>query len=290
MKLSYQLDMAPASQWHIVSAGALARGNLPYVQEVGDFIAREKYFTSREGLNSYLIKYTLAGEGRLVYEEQDAFIPEGHFYWIDCRRPQYYQTSERTGNWRVLWVHFNGAACEPLYRRFLALNSGNDGALPADNRLAAHIYELIDLYREAPGPCADMRAAAILLDIMAACIGSAGSGINAAPPGYVRQAKDYMSAHFREPITLDVLAKELSLNKYYLQKLFTRHAGLSPGAYLANLRIARAKEMLRTTQLPVAAVAAEVGIETASHFIKLFRAHESMTPAEYRKVWRAKQS
>ena len=36
-------------------------------------------------------------------------------------------------------------------------------------------------------------------------------------------------------------------------------------------------------------VAAETGIETVSHFIKLFRAHEGITPAEYRRVWKTRR-
>ena len=99
---------------------------------------------------------------------------------------------------------------------------------------------------------------------------------------------DYMAAHFRERVTLELLSKEISINKYYLQRLFTRHVGLSPNAYLASLRIAHAKELLRMTEMPVSAVAAETGIETASHFIKLFREHEGITPAQYRRVWKTK--
>ena len=107
-------------------------------------------------------------------------------------------------------------------------------------------------------------------------------------PRYVREAQDYMTVHFRERITLDLLAKEISINRFYLQKLFTRCAGLSPIAFLTNLRIVRAKELLRMTDMPISAIAAEVGIETASHFIKLFKANEGITPAQYRRTWKAK--
>jgi len=289
MKISYKIDMAPESEWLIVSAGAGARGNLPYVQEAGDFIARGEYFTAREELPSYLIKYTLSGEGRLVYEGQDVFLPQGSFFWIDCQKQQYYCTSERTGNWRVVWVHFYGAECDYLYRRFLAVNGANSGELPANNSVSARIYELLGLYRNAPEPNADVRAAALLLGIMAECVCGAAGHADAAQPAYVRQAMDYMAAHFRERVTLERLSKEISINKYYLQKLFTRHAGLSPYAYLAALRVAHAKELLRMTEIPVSAVAAETGIETVSHFIKLFRAHEGITPAEYRRVWKTRR-
>lgn len=286
MKLSYQIDMAPESEWLIGSASASTRSNLPYVQEVGNFVAREKYFTSREGLASYLIKYTISGEGHLVYEEQDVFLPQGSFYWIDCQKQQYYRTSERTGGWHVVWVHFYGAECEYLYRRFLAVNGVNYGELPADNTVAEHIYELIGLCRGAPEPNADVRAASLLASIMAECICGTIKRADAAQPAYVRKAQDYIASHFGKPITLDLLSREVSVNKYYLQKLFTRHVGISPNAYLASVRIARAKELLRMTEMPISVVASEIGIETTSHFIKLFREREGITPAQYRKAWK----
>lgn len=288
MRQTYDLDIADGSQWFIVSAGQDARERLPYVQEVGDFIAREKYFTEREGLPSYLIKYTLSGEGRLVYEGRDAYVPQGCFYWIDCQKAQYYCTSERAGNWRVLWVHCYGAECDYLYQRFLAANGGNVGELPPNNAVASHIYELISLYGDAPEPNADVRAASLLMAVMAECICGAVGRSGAVQPKYVREAQDYMLAHFHEPVTLDTLAGEIAVNKYYLQKLFTRHAGLSPAAYLKAVRIARAKELLRRTELPVSAVAAQTGVETVSHFIKLFKAHEGVTPGEYRRLWRTR--
>lgn len=288
MKLSYEIDMAPESEWLIVSPGAATRNNLPYVQEAGDFIAREKYFTSREGLPSYLIKYTLSGEGHLVYEGQDVFLPQGSFYWIDCQKPQDYRTSERIGKWHVIWVHFYGAECEYLYKRFLTANGVNFGELPANNKVAEHIYELIDLYRGVAESNADVRAAALLVSIMSECICGNVNRADAVQPIYVRKAQDYIALHFREQITLELLSKEVSINKYYLQKLFSRHVGLSPNAYLTALRIARAKELLRMTEMPVSVVATETGIETVSHFIKIFREHEGITPAQYRRIWKTK--
>ena len=61
--LSYKLDLAPESTWLTVNPTATAKSNLIYVQELGDFIAGPEYFTTRRNLPSYLIKYTLSGEG-----------------------------------------------------------------------------------------------------------------------------------------------------------------------------------------------------------------------------------
>ena len=71
-----------------------------------------------------------------------------------------------------------------------------------------------------------------------------------------------------------------------MQRQFKAHFGVSPAQYLNNLRINRAKELLRTTALPIYEICEQIGVENASYLIKLFRAHEGMTPYAYRKMWR----
>ncbi|MEG1755177.1 MAG: AraC family transcriptional regulator [Clostridia bacterium] len=287
MNLTYQIDMEPESEWLIVSSQQETKENLPFVQELGDFIAHEKYFTKREGLPSYLIKYTLSGEGYLSYENQEVYLPQGHFFWIDCQNPQYYLTSPRTGNWRVLWLHFYGGASEYLYDRFIRINGGNTGRLPPNSTVVQNMYSLIGLYKQQSAQNTDLLASTLLLQIQTECITSVARDDSGVQSKYVRQAQDFINANYKRKITLDVLADFISLNKTYLQKLFVMKTGQTPNQFLVNIRISRAKELLRMTEIPVSAVAEETGIESSSYFIRIFREHEKMTPAEYRRTWRS---
>lgn len=289
MRLSYMIDMDKGSVWMPVTASADAKENLPYVQELGDFIAHEKYYTIREGLPSYLIKYTLSGEGELHYDGRDYFIPAGHFYWIDCQKQQHYHTSKRTGEWRVIWVHFWGPNCSFYYKQFLAASNGKpDGEMFAHNNIASNIYALMDLYRNESGSLnTDLQASALLTAVMAECVHAVSGKRENISVRYVRQMQDYITAHYRENITLDILSKQLSLNKFYIQKLFKQQTGQTPNAYLIHTRLNHAKGLLRTTELPIAAAAIESGIENTSHFIKLFKTYEGVTPAVYRNNWRS---
>ena len=285
VNLTYQIDMEPESEWLIVSSQQETKEHLTFVQELGDFIAHEKYFTKREGLPSYLIKYTLSGEGYLSYENQEVYLPQGHFFWIDCQNPQHYMTSVRTRNWRVLWVHFYGGESTYLYQKFVATNGGNTGLLPTNNTVAQHIYALMNLYRTNPSQAADILAASLLVQLLAECIASIERDDDSIQSKYIRQAQDFLTANYRQRVTLERLAEVVSLNKFYLQKLFLQKTALTPNQYLTNIRISRAKELLRMTKTPVSTIAEETGIENASYFIRIFREHEGMTPAEFRRLW-----
>lgn len=75
------------------------------------------------------------------------------------------------------------------------------------------------------------------------------------------------------------------LSPSYLQKLFKRYTNQSPTDYLISLRIAKAKELIRTTQMSFSEIAFSVGIESYSYFIRLFKKQEGMTLKEYKTMW-----
>ncbi len=284
MKIDYHIDMDENSTWMIVTPGTEAKQHLPFVQELGDFFSREKYYTMRESLPSYLIKYTIGGVGMLEYDGATSLVPPGHFFWIDCTKHQIYKPDPTVGHWHTIWVHFYGMGCAYYYDRFLSANSGkNHGALPSDNTVAEKLYELMRLY-QSPTANTDAFAAALLYDIMSQCV-RACEQPHEVMPEYVMQIRDYLLSHYTEKVTLDTLARHFSLNKFYLQKLFRQCMEQSPNEFLTNVRIGHSKELLRTTKLSVSDIAIAVGIENPSHYIALFQRTEGLTPGAYRRKW-----
>jgi AraC family transcriptional regulator, L-rhamnose operon transcriptional activator RhaR len=81
---------------------------------------------------------------------------------------------------------------------------------------------------------------------------------------------------------LDELAKLLGRNRSYLVRLFKRHTGLSPMAWLARRRAEKAAVLLLTTDLPVAAVGKVVGWHDPNYFARRFRAAFGLSAREYR--------
>ena len=58
---------------------------------------------------------------------------------------------------------------------------------------------------------------------------------------------------------------------------------MSPVNYLIELRLNRAKELLKYTPLPVNEIALSVGIANPYYFSRLFKKHTGTSPTEYRK-------
>ena len=288
VRLSFNLDLSSDSTWLTVTASQAARSSIAYVQELGDFSCGPDYYTNREHLNSFLIKLCVGGEGLLEYEDKSYTIRPGQLFWINCRNLQHYRTSPKKGEWHVIWVHFHGATCEPYYRLFLSQNDSSPVVdLGQDVEFRSLLEMLIRLYRDGGSTLTeDVQASGLLTQLMTRCIQAAGkrSGLGHLPE-YVTDARSYINMHYAERITLDSLAQLFNINKFYLQKLFKQHMGLSPNEYLIHTRLNRAKQLLRTTPRSVSQIAMDVGINNIGHFINLFKKYEGCTPNTYRQTW-----
>jgi AraC-like DNA-binding protein len=288
VKLNYRLDMTKDSIWLTATPSQTAKSSIVFVQELGDFISGRDYFTRRENLPSYLIKYTISGEGLLDYDGHSYVVKPGSIFWIDCMKPQYYRTSPRKGEWRVLWVHFYGATCEAYYNMFISQNDGSNVVnLDSDVTVKSTLDTLIGLYRNGDNNLiTDIQASGFLTLLMMRCISAAVDQKESSNlPDSVLDARSYINFHYAERVTLNDLAVHLSMNKFYLQKLFKRYMGISPNEYLIQTRLTHAKQTLRTTHRPINQISMDVGINNIGHFINLFKQHEGITPSAYRQRW-----
>ena len=100
---------------------------------------------------------------------------------------------------------------------------------------------------------------------------------------YVVLAIDYIRAHVQEPLTVEQVANELSVNASYLSKLFKKEMGKSISEYIRDSKIEIAKHMLRHLDESSIQIANYLGFSSQSHFIQVFKKQTGMTPEEYRK-------
>ena len=287
--LHYNIDMSPESSWQIVSASPFARDNLLYLQETGHFISGINYYTVRNGLDSYLVMLTLSGQGILEYGGRNYSLTAGSFFWTDCQAPQHYYTDPDVGHWDILWFHFYGVTASAYYRVFLSQTGGSPvSSLPVDSPVSAQISTLLALAGETSNDLArDLELSALLTTTLCTLIRSTSQQRTQPVPAVMQRIRQDLHLHFSQKITLDMLSERYNISKYHLQRSFSHYFGQSPGEYLIQLRLTRAKELLRATDLPVSEVAYRIGMENTSYFIYTFRTHEGTTPNRYRKTWSA---
>lgn len=96
--------------------------------------------------------------------------------------------------------------------------------------------------------------------------------------------KRYIDLHFKEALTLEHLAEEAHMNKYYLSHTFKREYGDSPINYMIAKRINESKYLLAETDLSMSQIAQLLGFSSPSYFSQVFRRTQSVSPLEYRQI------
>ena len=96
--LTYTMDVEDRSRWIISTPSAAELAQPYYCSEVGDFYARSRFATARSDKNSFILFYTLGGEGTVHQGGQTVRLPKGTALLMDCRTPQSYGTSPGHGH------------------------------------------------------------------------------------------------------------------------------------------------------------------------------------------------
>jgi len=99
-------------------------------------------------------------------------------------------------------------------------------------------------------------------------------------PRPFERVRAYLEAHYAEPIRIAELGRVAGLSLFHLIRGFKESVGLPPGAYLSQVRIARAQGMLRSG-CPIATVARATAFSDQSHFTRRFKETLGFPPGAY---------
>ncbi|CAN7389343.1 response regulator [Paenibacillus sp. LjRoot153] len=94
--------------------------------------------------------------------------------------------------------------------------------------------------------------------------------------------KQFINKHYKEELSLEKVAEYLQLSPAYLSNLFKKETGQNFIDYLTEVRIGRAKFLLKTTDLKNAEIAREVGYADEYYFSKVFKKNVGESPLKYR--------
>lgn len=102
------------------------------------------------------------------------------------------------------------------------------------------------------------------------------------PDKQLHLARRLLDQSYDAPLTIEDLSREVALSPFYLIRAFRHVYKQTPHQYLVGLRIARAKELLRNTDLSITEICVSVGYESLGSFSTLFRKVAGVSPSTYR--------
>jgi transcriptional regulator GlxA family with amidase domain len=103
----------------------------------------------------------------------------------------------------------------------------------------------------------------------------------------IAKCQEWIAQHYEKSAPVAAMATLSGLAERSFKRRFARATGVTPLEYVQTLRLEEAKHLLETGAAPIEDVAQQVGYEDASFFGRLFRRKVGLTPAQYRKRFRA---
>lgn len=95
--------------------------------------------------------------------------------------------------------------------------------------------------------------------------------------------KKYVENNYMTDLHLEKISEEMGVTVKYISRLFKESFNMNITRFISELRVNKAKELLETTDLPVTAIATQVGIFDRTTFLRTFKKLEGVSPNDYRR-------
>lgn len=267
-------DIQEAEGIFVHTPSSFALDNLFYIRLEALYTCGPRYEVKRSGLNSFLMFYIKEGELLFEYEGRSFVAHKKDIVILDCMKAHRYQALTRTS---FYWFHFDGSASRAYFEHF----KENRGIHFQNTRgMEEHFVLIHDLMRSG---CPDEGIMSVHIHrIMALLFSSVGTG--GTPSDIVARARVYMDAHYMEKLSAEQIAEASRVSPSHLFRLFRKETGLTPYAYLTNVRMEHAMKMLLNTSYTVEEIADYCAFCSSANFIRAFRQSTGVTPRKYRKL------
>lgn len=98
----------------------------------------------------------------------------------------------------------------------------------------------------------------------------------------IQRAVQYINENYNTKISLGQVAGKAYLSRYHFSRTFKKVTGVTFQHYLSDRRVEKAKDMLKSSPLPITEVAFSVGYADMTHFTRMFKRMTGQTPSQYK--------
>ncbi|MDY3249350.1 MAG: AraC family transcriptional regulator [Candidatus Choladocola sp.] len=275
---SKEPNVSPSSDYYLYQPSTVASRIYLYPIVTGYFYYEAGYHQRRSSYDSFLLMHVIRGTCHVRLNGQTRFVMQDQFLLLDCYEPhEYWYTSDS----EVSWLHFDG----PLARDYYELITSSHGNIlsTANAYSIEHgMAKILRMFRNSE-PIRESAVSASITKMLTELLNTrSDAGGSFSHAQIVENSVAYINEHFREPLSLDVLARNSNMSQFHFTRVFTAETGYTPHQYLIATRINYAKFLLKTSDIPVKEIAFNSGFNSESGFCSSFRKREKMTPGEYR--------
>ena len=105
----------------------------------------------------------------------------------------------------------------------------------------------------------------------------------------VLKVKEYINAHYAEPLTLEMMADLVGMSPSSFSRFFRQHTDRTLTSYLIDIRLGHAARELVDTSQNISEICYQCGFNNLSNFNRIFKAKRGMSPREFRQIYKKKK-
>lgn len=240
--------------------------------------------------DTYVLHYITKGKGQFHYKGKIVDLKAGDFFLLKPDELTFYQADSQilglTTGWELLE---GGHLTTLLYLKFLT-NPTSPSQITVIHKQLQNSLKILSasLRLQKSNELAQLHIMGQLHELMfhlgTIAPNQKKENISSTHQLYL-DCKRLIDSHYPQSLTIQDLAKELSVHRSYLTSVFKEFHQLSPKEYLLFVRMKRAQQLLEHTNETIKVIAYSVGFSDPLHFSKAYKQFFHKTPSQTRKEY-----
>ncbi len=234
--------------------------------------------------DNYVLIYVSKGNFFCKQNKQDFVLKSGDYLFLNKNILHSYYFDKKIPS-EIYWIHINGEVAKSIIAQIEEIST-----LPYIDKnpeIFTLLQQCISMHkemRENPFFLAGQINTLLYTVLGDAYKESQKALISAEELDFRNRFENALGKIDLKELTLDKLAWQMQMSKYYFSHLFRRYYKTSPIKHINGTKLLHAKQFLLHSDLKISAIAAQCGFSSPSYFATAFRKEFSVTPEEYRKL------
>lgn len=259
-----------------------------YITDIGYYPKAAHHYRKRtQAIQQYVLIYCIDGKGtyRIGSDGVHQTLETNQYVILPAGFEHEYGSAKDTP-WTIYWLHFAGTLA-PFY----AQNADTPHSIQPgiNSRISNRITIFEEIFKVLSEGLVDenLHYSASLLHHFLGTLRYIQPYRDAETEqkntGFIEAVKHFMAENIERHITLQQLADYIGMSASHLSMRFRQQTGNSPIQYLNKLRVEKAAEMLRESDMQINQISYKVGFEDPLYFSRMFSKTMKLSPKEYRK-------
>ena len=251
----------------------LQEKKMPFYVSTIDRVSHQMVVHRPLGIEHHQFLYTVSGCGIAFLDGKTYELKKGMMLYLPPNTAHEYHCD--IDSWETMYITFGGSGIAS----FWDFEPSVWGELKSFDFESWH--EVLYSYKSRPEAVKELSVAlySMLLELKDSVEGISPSA---------REKKHILTLAMHElaessELSLERIASRIGISEAHFCRIFKEYTGFRPFEYMNLLKLQRAKELLKNTEMSISEIAKSVGYESHSYFSMLFKRYMGITPTEYRR-------